>query len=184
LIGDETEPAGQGDLGRDQQVALVEAALFAGDEPLSVRRLSAVTGIQDIDEVSGALRRLHGLYQRGASAFQVQELAGGHQLLTRPEFHPWLVRLRQSSAEVRLSPAARETLTIVAYRQPIMRADIETIRGVQCGDVLRVLMEKGMVRIAGRHTSLGRPVLYGTTKKFLQFFGLKSLEDLPEVKRW
>jgi segregation and condensation protein B len=180
---DETQPAGQGDLARDQQVALVEAALFAADEPLSTRRLSAVTGIPSIDEVNRAVRRLHGLYERGGSAFQVEELAGGYQLLSRKEFHPWLVRLRQCSTELRLSPAARETLTIVAYRQPTMRAEIETIRGVQCGDILRVLMEKGMIRIAGRHPSLGRPVLYGTTKKFLQFFGLKSLEDLPEVKR-
>src|SRR5204862_3139685 len=104
----------------------------------------------------------------------------GFQLLTRSEFHPWLARLRRSSNELRLTPAARETLAIVAYRQPIMRADIEAIRGVQCGEILRLLMEKGLVRIAGRHDSLGRPVLYGTTKKFLQVFGLRSLRDLPQ----
>src|SRR5207245_252696 len=108
-------------------------------------------------------------------------IAGGFQLLTRPQFHPWLARLRQAGNEVRLSGPARETLAIVAYRQPIMRADIEAIRGVQCGEVLRQLMEKGLIRIAGRHDSLGRPVLYGTTKKFMQVFGLKSLRDLPLV---
>src|SRR5262249_41114239 len=109
------------------------------------------------------------------------ELAGGFQLLTRPEFHPWLVRLRRSGADLRLSGAARETLAIVAYRQPIMRADVEAIRGVQCSEVLRQLMERGLIRIAGRDASLGRPVLYGTTKKFLQVFGLKSLRDLPQA---
>jgi len=125
------------------------------------------------------VRRLQALYDQDASAFQVEELAGGYQLLTRPEFHYWLARLRQTRPDVKLSGPARETLAIIAYKQPIMRADIEAIRGVQCGDVLRVLMEKGVVRIAGRHPSLGRPVLYGTSKKFLQVFGLKSLEELP-----
>ena len=127
------------------------------------------------------LRKLQALYERDGTAFQVEELAGGFQLLTRPVFHAWLARLRRTGSELRLSPAARETLAIVAYRQPIMRADIEGIRGVQCGEMLRQLMEKGLIRIAGRHDSLGRPVLYGTTKKFLQVFGLKSLRDLPLV---
>ena len=85
--------------------------------------------------------------------------------------------------DLRLSAAARETLAIVAYRQPIMRAEVEAIRGVQCGEVLRQLMEKGLVRIAGRHDSLGRPVLYGTTKKFLLVFGLKSLKELPQAEQ-
>jgi segregation and condensation protein B len=125
------------------------------------------------------VRKLQLLYDQDGSAFQAEELAGGYQLLTRPEYHPWLARQRRSGDELRLTPAARETLTIVAYRQPIMRADIEAVRGVQCSEVLRQLMERGLVRIAGRHNSLGRPVLYGTTKKFLQAFGLKSLRDLP-----
>ena len=108
-------------------------------------------------------------------------MAGGWQLLTRPEYHPWLARLRRASADARLTPAMRETLTIAAYRQPITRADLEAVRGVQSGDVLRQLMERGLVRIAGRDESLGRPVLYATTKKFLQTFGLKSLRDLPSA---
>jgi segregation and condensation protein B len=185
LLADEhLQTKGQGELARDPQAALVEAALFAADEPLTPRRLALVTGLKDASEIRVAVRRLQGLYERGGSAFQVQELAGGYQLLTRPEFHGWLVRLRQTPPEMRLSPAARETLAIVAYRQPIMRADVESIRGVQCGDILRMLMEKGLIRIAGRHPSLGRPVLYGTTRKFLQLFGLGSLEELPEVKSW
>ena len=120
------------------------------------------------------MRRLQTFYEESGSAFYVEELAGGFQLLTRPEFHPWLARLRRAGNELRLSGPARETLAIVAYRQPIMRADVEAIRGVQCGELLRQLMEKGLIRIAGRDDSLGRPVLYGTTKKFLQTFGLAA----------
>src|SRR5439155_21671052 len=123
------------------------------------------------------------LYDQDGAAFQVEELAGGFQLLTRAEYHRWLGGLRRAGAEVRLTGPARETLAIVAYRQPIMRADVEAIRGVHCGDTLRLLMERGLVRIAGRDDSLGRPVLYGTTKKFMQLFGLKSLKALPHAEQ-
>jgi len=173
------EQIATGPLGRDARLALIEAALVAADEPLSARRLAAVAALDDATEARRLVRKLQALYEQEGSAFQVEELAGGFQLLTRPQYHPWLTRLRRSGFDLRLSSAARETLAIVAYRQPIMRADIEAVRGVQCGDVLRMLMEKGLLRIAGRHDSLGRPVLYGTTKKFLRIFGLRSLKDLP-----
>src|SRR5262249_51647823 len=148
---------------------------------LTPRRLASVARLADAAEARRLVRRLQALYRGDGSAFQVADAAGGYQLLTRPEFHPWLARMRRSSIELRLSGPARETLAIVAYRQPIMRADVEAIRGVQCSEVLRQLMEKGLVRIAGRDDSLGRPVLYGTTRKFLQVFGLKSLKDLPRA---
>ena len=173
------EPIATGPLGRDARLALVEAALVAADEPLTTRRLAVVVGLEDATEARRLVRKLQSLYEQEGSAFQVEELAGGFQLLTRPQYHPWLTRLRRTGLDLKLSSAARETLAIVAYRQPIMRADIEAVRGVQCGDILRMLMEKGLVRIAGRHDSLGRPVLYGTTKRFLQVFGLRSLKDLP-----
>jgi segregation and condensation protein B len=173
------EPIATGPLGRDARLALVEAALVDADEPLTTRRLAAAAALEDATEARRLVRKLQSLYEQEGSAFQVEELAGGFQLLTRPQYHPWLTRLRRSDLDLRLSSAARETLAIVAYRQPIMRADIEAVRGVQCGDVLRMLMEKGLVRIAGRHDSLGRPVLYGTTKKFLRVFGLRSVKDLP-----
>jgi segregation and condensation protein B len=176
------EAAPQGELARDMPLALVEAALFAADEPLTGRKLAQAAGLADAVEARRLVKKLQALYDKDGSAFQVEELAGGFQLLTRPEFHRWLVRLKRGSQEVRLTGPARETLAIIAYRQPIMRADIEAIRGVHCGDVLRLLMEKGLIRIAGRHDSLGRPVLYGTTKKFLQVFGLKNLKDLPQVE--
>ncbi|MBY0523340.1 MAG: SMC-Scp complex subunit ScpB [Gemmataceae bacterium] len=172
-----------GDLARDPLLAFVEAALLAADEPLTPRRLATAAGLADVAEARRQVRKLQSLYDRDGTAFQVQEIAGGFQLLTRPEFHPWMARLRRTGNELRLSGAMRETLAIVAYRQPIMRADIETVRGVHCGELLRQLMEKGLIRISGRDQSLGRPVLYGTTKKFLQVFGLKSLRDLPQVEQ-
>ncbi len=178
----EREESGVGELARDIRLALIEAALLAADEPLSLRRLGAAAGVADGSEVRQLVRRLQALYEQDGTAFQVEELAGGFQILTRPEYHPWLARLRRAGNEMRLSAAARETLAIVAYRQPIMRADVESIRGVQSADMLHQLMEKGLVRIAGRDESLGRPVLYGTTKKFLQVFGLRTLRDLPQAE--
>ena len=173
----------QGELARDAALATVEAVLFTADEPLTARRVAVAADLEDAGEARRLVRSFQALYDREGTAFQVEELAGGFQLLTRSVYHPWLLRLRRTGSDLRLSPAARETLAIVAYRQPIMRTDVEAIRGVQCGDVLRQLMEKGLVRIAGRHDSLGRPVLYGTTKKFLQVFGLKGLGDLPLVEQ-
>ena len=180
---DAEEAPTSGELVRDARLASIEAALLAADEPLNVRRLTSLAGLKDAREARRLVQKLRSHYDADGSAFQVEELAGGFQLLTRPQYHPWLVGLRRGSNEQRLSAAARETLAIVAYRQPIMRADVEAIRGVQCGEMLRQLMEKGLMRIAGRHDSLGRPVLYGTTRKFLQAFGLKSLRELPLVEQ-
>jgi segregation and condensation protein B len=135
-----------------------------------------------VAEARSAIQRLQQMYESDATAFQVEEIAGGYQLLTRPRFHPWLTRLKRTGYELKLSPALLETLAIIAYKQPIMRADIDAIRGVASGELVRQLMEKGLVRVVGRHESLGRPQLYGTTKRFLQAFALNTLEDLPEVE--
>ena len=177
-----SDDAGQDALGRDFRLATVEAALMAADEPLTARRLTTVAGLTDAAESRRLVARLQALYEQDGSAFQVEELAGGWQLLTKPEYHPWLSRLRRAGAEARLTPAMREALTIVAYRQPITRADLDAVRGVQSGDVLRQLMERGLVRLAGRDETLGRPQLYGTTKKFLQTFGFKNIRDLPPTE--
>lgn len=171
-----------GELAREARLAQIEAALLAADEPLTLRRLGAAAGLSDGSEVRQLVQRLQTFYEQDGTAFQIEELAGGFQLLTRPEYHPWLARLRRVGNEMRLSAAARETLAIVAYRQPITRADVEAIRGVQSADMLHQLMEKGLVRIGGRDESLGRPVLYATTRKFLQVFGLRSLRDLPQAE--
>jgi segregation and condensation protein B len=178
----ETRPADP--LARDAPLALLEAVLLAADEPVPIRKLVQAAGLPDAATARRLLKRLMALYEADGTAFQIEELAGGFQLLTRPVYHRWLAVLRRGALEVRLSAPARETLAIVAYRQPIMRADVEAIRGVHCGDTLRLLMERGLVRIAGRHDSLGRPVLYGTTKKFLQLFGLRSIKDLPEAEQF
>ena len=169
-------------LARDAKTARLEAALFVADEPLTARRLAEAAGLADAAEARRTVERLRALYDADGTAFRIEELAGGYQLLTRAAFHPWLLRLRRTGHDLRLSGAALETLAVIAYRQPITRADVEAVRGVQCHEMIRVLMEKGLVRISGRHNSLGRPQLYGTTKKFLQAFGLNGLNDLPEVE--
>ena len=128
------------------------------------------------------MRTLNRLYDAEGCAFRLEEVAGGFQLMTRPKFAPWLRRLHSAPVEVRLSAPALETLAVVAYRQPVLRAEIESIRGVQCGEILRQLIERDLVRIVGRSQELGRPLLYGTTKQFLQVFGLRHLDELPKCK--
>lgn len=177
-----TEPPAIDPHGRDPKLARLEAVLLLADEPLTARRLADVAGLEDTAQARTLIERLRELYDADGTAFQVEEIAGGYQLLTRPQYHPWLARLKRTGHEVRLSSAALETLAVIAYRQPIMRAEVEKIRGVACGEIVRQLMEKGLVRVAGRHDSFGRPQLYGTTKRFLQVFGLNTLKDLPEVE--
>jgi segregation and condensation protein B len=166
-------------LARDPKLARVEAALMAADEPLSARRLADACGLADAAEAKSLVARLRQLLDADGSAFGVEELAGGYQLLTRPQYHPWLVRLRRTGHDLRLSPAALEALAVIAYRQPVTRAEVERVRGVGCGELVRVLMERGLVRTAGRDDSLGRPALYATTRRFLRAFGLNTLADLP-----
>ena len=169
-------------LARDPKLARLEAALLLADEPIPARRIAEAAGLAEASEVRRLIERLKELYDAAGTAFQVEELAGGYQLLTRPRYHTWLARLKRTGHELRLSPAALETLAVIAYKQPITRAEVESIRGVACAEIIRMLMEKGLVRMAGRHDSLGRPQLFGTTKKFLQAFGLNTLKDLPEVE--
>lgn len=169
-------------LARDGKLARLEAALMIADEPLPARKLADVAGVADAAEARTLLERLQSLYDADGTAFCVEEIAGGYQLLTRSRYHTWLARLKRTGHELRLTPTALETLAVIAYKQPIMRAEVEKVRGVACGEMVRQLMEKGLVRVAGRHDSLGRPQVYGTTKKFLQAFGLNALKDLPEVE--
>jgi segregation and condensation protein B len=176
------EPGSRVPNARDGKLARVEAALMIADEPLPARKLADAAGLADAAEARTYIERLQNLYDADGSAFQVEEIAGGYQLLTRPQYHPWLARLKRTGHELRLTSATLETLAVIAYKQPIMRAEVEKVRGVACGEVIRQLMEKGLVKVAGRHDSLGRPQLYGTTKKFLQAFGLNALQDLPQVE--
>lgn len=156
-----------------------EAVLVLSRGPLTTRKLAALAGLADATEARTLSRQLNQLYDENDRAFRVEEVAGGYQLLTRPQFAPYLRRLGHVPQTIRLSSPAMETLAIVAYRQPVMRADIEAVRGVQSGELLRQLMERDLVRISGRSEELGRPYLYSTTKRFLQVFGLRNTEALP-----
>jgi len=164
---------------RSIRIARLEAILFLSREPLGSRKLAQLAGLADGTKARTLVRGLNRRYDAEGSAFRVEEVAGGFQLLTRPKYASWLRRLHSIPLEVRLSAPAMETLAVVAYRQPVLRAEIEAIRGVQCGEVLRQLIERDLVRIVGRSEELGRPLLYGTTRQFLQVFGLRHLEDLP-----
>ena len=157
----------------------LEAALFLSREPLPGRRLALLAGLKDISEARELVRDLNRRYRAAKSAFCVVEVADGFQLRTHPEFASWLFRLQEVPVEVRLTRAAMETLAIVAYQQPILRAQIERIRGAACGDILRTLMDQTLIQIVGRLEEPGRPILYGTSKRFLQVFGLTDLSALP-----
>jgi segregation and condensation protein B len=162
--------------------ARLEAALFLSREPMSNRRLAVLADLKDVSEVKPLISELNQRYRTVKSAFCVVEVANGYQLRTHPEFAPWLFRLQEVPVEVRLTRTAMETLAIVAYRQPILRASIERIRGAACGDILRQLMDQNLIQIVGRLEEPGRPFLYGTTKRFLQVFGLTDLGALPRHK--
>lgn len=151
-------------------------------EPLSLRKLSRIARLADATEARSLIGELTRRYDSRGSAFVIERVAGGYQLMTRPKFAPWLRKIAPSAQEMRLTTPALETLAVVAYRQPVGRAEIEAIRGVQCGELLRQLMDRDLLRIAGRSEELGRPLLYGTTRRFLLNYGLSSLEGLPRAE--
>ncbi len=158
---------------------VVEAVLFASQTPLSPGELARAAEELDEERVEEAVAELRAEYEREGRAFGVFEVAGGYQLLTRPEFAPVLERFDSVPANARLSAPALETLAIIAYRQPVGRAEIEEIRGVGAGGVLKTLQDRELVEVVGRGEGLGRPLLYGTTKRFLEHFGFRSVDDLP-----
>ncbi len=161
--------------------SVIEAVLFASDEPLSEDRLADIVGITP-KQIRENVKILNDKYQQNNNAFRIGQIAGGYQMQTLSCFSLWLKKLIRVRSDNKLTPATLETLAIIAYKQPIIRADIESIRGVAVGDIVRNLMDKGLVKITGRAEVLGRPMLYGTTKKFLEIFGLNSLKDLPKVE--
>ena len=165
----------------EAKLSQLEAVLFLAREPLSTRKLAKLAKLADGTEARTLLKQLAKAYDRRGCALQVVEVAGGFQLMTQTQLARWIGRLHGEARDVRLSAPALETLAVVAYRQPVVRAEIEAIRGVQCGEILRVLMERDLLRIVGRAEELGRPFLYGTTKKFLQVFGLRRLDQLPVI---
>lgn len=162
-----------------QTTRIVEAILFGSESPLTAEEIARAGERLDAGAVEAAIEQLRREYEREERAVQIYKLGDGYQLLTRPEYAPYLERFDSIPKMGRLSQAALETLAIVVYRQPVSRIEIDEIRGVNSGPVLRTLQERGLVEVVGRAEGLGRPLLYGTTKQFLEHFGLRSLEDLP-----
>ncbi len=162
---------------------VVEAVLFASDEPLSEARLAKIVETT-VKQARQCIKDLNDKYQANNNAFRIEQIAGGYQMLTLSPYNYWLKKLLRARSDSKLSPAAVETLAIIAYKQPVMRADIEVVRGVAAGEVIRSLCYKGLVKIVGRAEVLGRPMLYGTTKKFLEVFGLNTLKDLPKIEEF
>jgi len=160
---------------------ILEALLLASPEPLTAQRIARIVPELSVRELDGEIEALNAEYEATGRAFRVEEIGGGYQLRTLPELAPWLAEL-QPAPPLRLSRPALETLAIVAYKQPLTRAEIEHVRGVDVGAVLRSLLERRLVRIAGHREVPGRPILYATTRRFLEVFGLAELGDLPTLR--
>ena len=160
---------------------IIESLLFVADEPLTLDRIKDVLELDDRKLVRETLAELQADYESRTGAFVLREVAGGFQFRSRPDYVPWIKKLIQPKP-ARLSKAALETLAIIAYKQPAIRSDIEQLRGVDCGGVLRMLLERSLIRVLGRKEIPGRPIIYATTKQFLEVFDLKNLKDLPTPK--
>ena len=162
-----------------QTTQIVEALLFASDAPLTAGDIARADENLDEDAVEAAVQELRASYEANGKAFQIYEVAGGYQIMTLPDFAPYLERFATVPQSPKLSQAALEALAVIAYRQPIDRSEIEEIRGVASSGVLRTLQDRNLIDVVGRGEGLGRPMLYGTTGKFLEHFGFRSLDDLP-----
>ena len=160
---------------------IIESLIFISDGPLTLDQIKGVLPGADPKQIRLMIYELIKEYETPQRGFYIREIAGGIQFRTRPEYKEYIAALLRSTPP-KLSKAGLETLAIIAYKQPVIRADIEHIRGVDCGGVLRMLMERKLVRVLGRREIPGRPLIYATTKKFLEIFDLKSLKDLPTPK--
>ena len=161
---------------------IILALLFASDEPLPLKRISSVLDEVGAADIRDSLERLENRFGSEDSAIRLEQVAGGYQLCTSSRYSDYVARLYRGRRKQRLSRAAMETLAIIAYRQPVTRADIENVRGVACGGVITTLMERSLIRIVGKARLLGSPLLYGTTQEFLEYLGLNSLGDLPSLE--
>jgi len=166
---------------KGEQLRIVEALLFASPEPLNQSRVNSVFE-DDPPKLSEIVKKLKEKYEKEKHGFEVRKVAGGYQFATRSEFSPWVRRLIQNPSKLKLSAAALESLAIVAYKQPLSRFEIESIRGVDCSGVLKTLLARQLLKIAGRAEGPGRPLLYGTTREFLEHFGLDRISDLPRLR--
>ena len=164
-----------------EEIQIVEALLFASPEPLTQARINLIFET-DPPKLDNAVKELNRHYEKANRSFKIQGIAGGFQLTTLPEFDIWIKRMLDKSGKLALSTAALETLAIIAYKQPISRFNVESIRGVDCSGVIKTLLSKSLIRIKGRDEGPGRPLLYATTDKFLENFGVNRISDLPKLK--
>ena len=160
---------------------ILESLFFISDSPIRVEALVEILPESNKEDILEGIRRIQAEYGDRSKGIELAEIAGGYQFRTKPGWAEWVHRLKKAKA-VKLSQAALETLAIVAYRQPVIRPAIEEIRGVDTGSVLHTLLEKGLVKIMGRKEMPGRPIVYGTTKAFLELFSLNSVSDLPKLQ--
>lgn len=179
-VADEA-PSGRPAMERAQLEAIVEALVFASPEPLTPKMLFKLLSDEPKEDVQAALETLTAKYEAGGG-LHLAQVAGGFQITTRPELHEWVRRLFHERSSQKLSVAALETLSVIAYRQPVTAAEVNEIRAVNASGVLSTLLERHLIKIVGRKNVVGRPFLYGTTKEFLLRFGLKDLTDLPKIE--
>ncbi len=161
---------------------LIEALLLSADGPLSLEKIREVLILIEPEEINKIIEELNQKYTENGHSFKIREIAGGFQVYTLPEYAPWIEKLWERTRFQRLSKAALETLAIVAYKQPIVKAEIDRIRGVQSDSALKTLLERNLIAIAGREKAPGRPLLYQNTEKFLSHFGLNNLKELPQLE--
>ncbi len=166
---------------KKEQIQIIEALLFASPEPLSQKRINLVFD-SDPPNLKQIVEELNNDYSRSGRAFEIESVAGGFQLISKKEYETWIRRLIAKSGKLILSPAALDTLAIIAYKQPVGRYEIEAVRGVDSSGVIKTLLNRNLVKIKGRDSGPGRPLLYQTTDKFLEHFGLNRLSDLPKLK--
>lgn len=164
-----------------EKKSLLEGLLFFSGEPLTAPTIKGITEIEE-PEIRKLMGELVVEYRERDGGILIAEIAGGYQMITNPAYGQWIRKLRGSQVSSKLSLASLETLAIIAYRQPIIKAEIEQIRGVNSDGVIRTLLERRLIKIMGRKEAPGKPLLYGTTKEFLQYFGLNDLAELPTLK--
>ena len=167
-----------------QLKSVIEALLFVSNNPLSLDRLKGIFEETQPEQIEAQIQALSHEYDERGAGIMLAEVAGGYQLATRPENVSWIRKFKSVKISARLSKPALETLAIVAYKQPITRMEVEAIRGVNIGGIMRNLMERRLVKIVGKKDVPGKPMMYGTTLEFLQYFGLKDLSALPTLKEF
>jgi len=164
--------------------SIIEALLFVSESPISPEQMALVLEDLEPSEIRALIETLKKEYESSQRSLVIQEVAGGYQMTTNPLYAPWLRKFLKKTQGERLSGPSLETLAIIAYKQPVTRQEIESIRGVNVEGVLKTLLEKRLLRIAGRKEIIGRPLLYGTSREFLEYFGLNSLEELPPLEEF